>query len=46
MNVPRRKRSVIAFTDALCRLACDTPIKKITVTGICDGAQIDADIVC
>ncbi len=38
MNVPKRKRSVIAFTDALCRLACDTPIRKITVTGICDEA--------
>ena len=38
MNVPKRKRSVIAFTDALCRLVSDTPIKKITVTGICDEA--------
>ena len=38
MNIPKRKRSVIAFTDALCRLACDTPVKKISVTGICGEA--------
>ena len=38
MKVPKRKRSVIAFTDALCRLVCDTPLKKITVTRICDEA--------
>ena len=35
MNLPKRKRSVIAFTDALCRLVCDVPMKKITVTSIC-----------
>ena len=38
MNVPKRKRSVIAFTDALCKLVSDTPLRKITVTGICSEA--------
>lgn len=38
MTIPKRKRSVIAFTDALCRLVCDTPLKKISVTGICSEA--------
>lgn len=38
MEIPKRKRSVIAFTDALCRLVSDTPIKKITVTAICEEA--------
>ena len=38
MNVPKRKRSVIAFTDALCRLLCDTPLKKLSVTSICSEA--------